>query len=181
MTDARLDGPTSEATRHRAATAREAKALAHPLRLRIIRLCTIDELTNKQLADRLEQDPGTVLYHVRQLLDTGFLEQCEVRTGPSGALEKPYRSTGRSWTLDVAKEGDEVAIAPLDALRSELIEAGSESLELLARFAFRLSPDDASDFATRLESLVEEFREREKKNPGEQVYGGLIALHRLAT
>ena len=65
--------------------------------MRILRLCGLHEQTNKQLADRLGQDPGTVLYHVRQLLSAGFLEPAEIRTGESGALEKPYRSTGRSW------------------------------------------------------------------------------------
>ncbi|MQS06019.1 helix-turn-helix domain-containing protein [Streptomyces sp. IF17] len=79
---------------------REAKALAHPLRARILRLCHQRDLTNKQLADRLERDPGTVLYHVRRLLAAGFLEQAPVRTGETGALEKPYRSTGLSWWLD---------------------------------------------------------------------------------
>ena len=29
----------------------EAKAMAHPLRLRILRMCGMQELTNKQLAD----------------------------------------------------------------------------------------------------------------------------------
>ncbi|GAB3119342.1 winged helix-turn-helix domain-containing protein [Streptomyces calidiresistens] len=86
--------------RRRPATMREAKALAHPLRARILRLCHQHDLTNKQLADRLERDPGTVLYHVRQLVAAGFLEQAPVRTGETGALEKPYRSTGLSWWLD---------------------------------------------------------------------------------
>ena len=73
----------------RQATVREAKALAHPLRVRILRQCRHRELTNKQLADRLDSSPGTVLYHVRQLVEAGLLEPAPVRTGESGALEKP--------------------------------------------------------------------------------------------
>src|SRR3979409_143879 len=84
----------------REATVREAKALAHPLRLRILRMCWQQALTNKQLADRLDRDPGTVLYHVRQLAEAGLLEQAPVRTGDSGALEKPYRPNARSRGLD---------------------------------------------------------------------------------
>ena len=64
---------------HHEASEREAKALAHPLRLRILRLCWQHELTNKQLAERLDRDPGTVLYHVRQLVAAGLLEQAPVR------------------------------------------------------------------------------------------------------
>ena len=48
--------------------------MAHPLRLRILRMCGMQELTNKQLADRLDRDPGTVLYHLRQLTAVGLLE-----------------------------------------------------------------------------------------------------------
>ena len=123
MTDAEQ---TSADEKKPAASAREIKALAHPLRLRILRLCGLHELTNKQLADRLGQDPGTMLYHVRQLLSTGFLEPAEVRTGESGALEKPYRSTGRSWNLDTAlrEAGPGGPLAPIEAFREELTEAG---------------------------------------------------------
>src|SRR5829696_8524276 len=84
----------------RPATVQEAKALAHSLRVRILRLCARHELTNKQLADRLDSSPGTVLYHVRLLVEAGLLQQAPVRTGESGALEKPYRSTRQSWWLD---------------------------------------------------------------------------------
>ena len=37
----------------REATPEEFKAMAHPLRLRILRLCLHDPLTNKEIAGRL--------------------------------------------------------------------------------------------------------------------------------
>jgi DNA-binding transcriptional ArsR family regulator len=95
----------------RPATAAEAKALAHPLRMRILRLCLDQALTNKQLAEWLGKDPGTVLHHVRTLVRTGFLVAEEVRQGEKGALEKPYRSTGKSWTLSVGDTAAEPARA----------------------------------------------------------------------
>jgi DNA-binding transcriptional ArsR family regulator len=87
----------------RPATAAEAKALAHPLRMRILRLCLDQALTNKQLAEWLGKDPGTVLHHVRTLVATGFLVAEEVRQGETGRLEKPYRSTGKSWSLSLER------------------------------------------------------------------------------
>jgi DNA-binding transcriptional ArsR family regulator len=90
-----IQGPV----RRRPATAAEAKALAHPLRMRILRLCVDRSLTNKELAEWLGKDPGTVLHHVRTLVVNGFLVPDEVRQGAKGALEKPYRATGKSWTL----------------------------------------------------------------------------------
>lgn len=165
----------------RPATAQEAKALSHPLRLRILRLCALSEFTNKQLADRLNQDPGTVLYHVRQLVSTGFLEQGEVRTGSSGALEKPYRSTGRSWSLDDSSSGTEsdAFLAPVDALREELHETGRESLTTLARFALHLSPEDAQALDRRLLEVINEYISTDHERRHLPAHGGLIVAHVL--
>src|SRR5918998_1960858 len=91
--------------RRRPATRDEARALAHPLRLRILRLCLDEALTNRELADRLRAEPATVLYHVRTLVRTGFLASEAERRGRRGAREIPYRATGKSWTLSFEPEG----------------------------------------------------------------------------
>ncbi|QDY90585.1 winged helix-turn-helix transcriptional regulator [Arthrobacter sp. UKPF54-2] len=163
-----------------AASAREIKALAHPLRLRILRLCGLHELTNKQLADRLGQDPGTMLYHVRQLLATGFLEPAAVRTGESGALEKPYRSTGRSWHLDTAlgEAGPDGPLAPVDAFREELTEAGPDALASLSRFVLHLSEGDAEDLLTRIHAVLSEYTASDRQRSEQPAYGGIFVLHR---
>jgi hypothetical protein len=62
----------------RSAAANEAKAVAHPLRPRILRMSRMQELTNKQLADKLDRDPGTVLDR-RQLVEVGLLESAPAR------------------------------------------------------------------------------------------------------
>ena len=80
------------------ATLAETRALAHPLRLRIIRLLFDRSLTNRELARALGEHPATVLHHVRTLLRTDFIAAEPERRGPRGTVEKPYRSTGRSWS-----------------------------------------------------------------------------------
>jgi DNA-binding transcriptional ArsR family regulator len=179
MTDAgqpRADG------KRPSASAKEIKALAHPLRLRILRLCRLHELTNKQLADRLGQDPGTMLYHVRQLLSTGFLEPAEVRTGVSGALEKPYRSTGRSWNLDSAlrEAGPGGPMAPIEAFREELTEAGPDALANLSRFVLHLSEADAEDLVTRIHAVLDEYTDTDRQRLDQPAYGGIFVLHRTS-
>lgn len=169
----------------RQATVHEAKALAHPLRLRILRLCGQRELTNKQLADRLDRDPGTVLYHVRQLVDAGLLEQSPVRTGDSGALEKPYRSTGRSWWLSdplgkAESERDDASLAPIEAFQDELREAGPGAVQTFARFALHLSPEDAVTLERRILAVLDEYIETEDQRLDQPVHGGILVLHRLA-
>lgn len=166
--------------KRRPATARELKALSHPLRVRIVRLCGTRELTNKQLADRLGVDPGTVLYHVRQLVDAGFLEPAAVRTGESGALEKPYRSTGRTWWLSVGAEelGGGGALAPVQAFEQELAEAGPASIASYARFALHLSPEDVAELDRRIVAVIDEFVETDADRAHLPVHGGMFVLHR---
>jgi hypothetical protein len=146
----------------RDATRDEARALANPLRLRILRLCLDEALTNKQIADRLGRDPGSTLHHVRLLVDTGFLAAGDVRHGARGALEKPYRATGKSWEVQVTDDvaGPSTHLAMVDAFREELAEAGPDELVVLSRFANVLNEESRRQFVGRLEALIEEFARR---------------------
>lgn len=159
----------------RPATADEAQALANPLRLRILRLCLDRALTNKQLAGRLGRDPGTILHHVRVLLDTGFLAPEEERRGARGAVERPYRATGKSWTLDVGDDSTG-SLAMVDAFREELAEVGPGDLHELARLGVRLTPQALAGFVAQLDRLVHELREAD--DPAGEPYGFLVAAHR---
>ena len=164
----------------RPATAEEAKALAHPLRMRILRLCLDQALTNKQLAEWLGKDPGTVLHHVRRLVDTGFLVAEEVRQGDKGALEKPYRATGKSWTLslDADLEVETTASqAMLDAFLAELAEAGPGAASGFNRLALTLNKTSREELESRVLAVLDEFVTRPADPDGEP-YGLLFAMHR---
>jgi DNA-binding CsgD family transcriptional regulator len=171
--------PAFRATARRPATPAEAKALASPLRLRILRLCLDQALTNKQLAERLGRDPGTVLHHVRTLVATGFLAPDEVRQGAKGALEKPYRSTGKSWTLsldnDVVAETSATQ-AMLEAFLAELAEAGPGAVHDFTRLALTLDDDSLEEFETRLREIFDDFAAR-PPDPGGKTYGLLFGMH----
>lgn len=159
----------------RPATRAEARALAHPLRLRILRLCLDDALTNRQLADRLGEQPATVLYHVRTLVRTGFLVAEPERRGRRGAREVPYRSTRKSWALSF--EPDEAGhLAMIDATRAELIEAGPEAVLELTRFAPRLGAERRARLERRIAELVADAASHD--DPGGQRFGLLVVLHR---
>jgi DNA-binding CsgD family transcriptional regulator len=165
----------------RPATPEEAKALAHPLRQRIVRLCGIRERTNKELADQLERDPATVLHHVRQLVATGFLEPCEERVGPSGAREKPYRSTGMSWRLELDRHPDATTVM-MDATRDELAAAGSDAVLTSARLVVRLPDDEIAALVRRIREVVEDAHDRSARleDDTHPPYGLLALVHRFA-
>jgi DNA-binding transcriptional ArsR family regulator len=167
-------------------TPAQIKAVASALRLRILRLCNDREWTNKELAERLQRDPATIHHHLRLLVDAGLIESTGVRQGPSGAYEKPYRSTGLSWQIsfgDTAYDpDDEGQLAMLRAFQDELAEAGFASLAELSRFQYHLDDDDLQAFLSRLFDLLDEYRlsDDERAERGAPSYGGLVAVHRTA-
>lgn len=156
----------------RPATDAEARALASGLRLRIIRLCADEPLTNREIADALGKNPATVLHHVRTLVDTGFLEAGEVRRGRRGAREIPYRSTGLSWSVQLPP-------GPVNPL----LEAFLEDIQGLdpehhgsIRLGLRLQREDLVDFRRRLDDLLQEYAERPRDPDGEP-WSIFVALH----
>jgi len=151
------------------------RALAHPLRLRILRLTLDEALTNKQLADRLGRDPGTVLHHVRTLVRSGFLEAAAFREGRRGAHERPYRSTGKSWQVRMLPSSGHTA-SVLDAVRDEVLEGGPEATLGLVRLGVRLRPVDIEELRARLSAIGEDFVLRD--DPAGDPVGILTLAHR---
>lgn len=142
----------------RKATDAEARALASALRLRILRLCFSEALTNKEIAARLERNPATVLHHVRTLVDTGFLQALPVRRGVRGSREVPYRATGKSWLMDI--DDRPMRHDPmLAAFLEEVAAVGEEHLQS-SRLGLRLSPEDLEEFRERLHRLLDEYARR---------------------
>ncbi|WP_086824963.1 winged helix-turn-helix domain-containing protein [Allokutzneria sp. NRRL B-24872] len=151
----------------RSATVAELKALGHPLRWRILRLCLDQALTNQQIAQRLEMSPATTLRHVRALVNTEFLEAAEVRTGARGSVERPYRATRRTrglaaLDLDAAELVQQMDLALLSAHRAELAQAGPDAGRDVARGVLRLSDESQDELRKRLADLLAEFEARDE-------------------
>jgi predicted ArsR family transcriptional regulator len=174
-----MSSPSQRPASRRAATREEAKALAHPDRLRIIRLTFDEALTNKELADRLGRNPGTTLYHLRMLVATGFVAAEQARRGARGAAELPYRSTGKSWTLDVGEPDPDVTGAMVEAFRAELLESPVDTRKA-SRLALRLTREQRAELEARLEALVEEAASWPRADDGEP-WALFVAMHERAT
>lgn len=81
------------------AAARLMKALGHPMRMRILMRLSQKVMSPNQLAQELEERLGSVSYHVRVLVEIGYLEL--VRTEPRrGAVEHFYRAQARAFLTD---------------------------------------------------------------------------------
>jgi DNA-binding transcriptional ArsR family regulator len=70
----------------------QLKALGHPLRLKVLQVLgeSGQPLTNRELAQRLNVDPGHLHFHVRMLNRAGLIERAE-----AAGREKPYRPVAK--------------------------------------------------------------------------------------
>jgi DNA-binding transcriptional ArsR family regulator len=166
-------------SRRRKATPEEVRALAHPLRLRIIRVLYDGPRSNKELATELGEDPATVLYHVRTLVRNGFLAPGGRRPGARGSIEKLYRSTGKSWRLDVdagLPQAARVRAAALEAFLAEVRAAGATAQLETTRLALVVSADRRAELNRRLTDLLDEFAMRD--DPDGEPWAIFVAQHR---
>jgi predicted ArsR family transcriptional regulator len=151
------------------ATIDELKALGHPVRWRILRLCLDRALTNKELSVELDLAPATTLRHVRALVKTKFLVAEPVRTGEHGALERPYRATARTWGMNIPPDdaglAQQVDLALLGAHRAELIAAGRDSGRGATRGVLRLRPESVKSLNQRIRDLIAEYTDEPDGEP----------------
>lgn len=151
------------------ATVEELKALGHPVRWRILRLCLNRSLTNKQLSVELDLAPATTLRHIRALVKTNFLAAEPVCTGENGALQRPYRATARTWGLTIMPDdaglGQQVDLAVLGAHRAELIAAGKDSGRGAKQGVLRLRPESVDSLRRRMQELIAEYTDEPDGEP----------------
>lgn len=162
---------TDGGTERRAATDAEAKALASSLRLRILRMCLDQPLTNAQIADRLDRPPASVLHHVRTLTATGFLRALPAERGPRGSRPVPYLATRKSWTLEAHRSGRPMIEAILESV------SGVDAADLeVSRLGLRLDAAGHAELARRLDEVLQDFAAR-PPDPGGRPFSVFLAFH----
>lgn len=170
----------SEPARRREATADEAKAVAHPLRIRILQVLRGETLTNKEIAERLGSTPGATLHHLQLLTEHGFTAAEPARAGARNAREIPYRATGKTLGLTFNPSLPESALvgpAILDSALENYRQAPEAGRMSETSVTLYLSEAQRSGFQDRLAALISEYAENQ---PGEDVqkYGFFSAMYR---
>lgn len=155
------------------------KMIADPLRWQIMELLVLDQLTIKELGEKLGLSPSKLYYHVNQLEEHGLVKVAETRI-VSGIIEKRFQAV--SSKLDINPEllsfselsGREnintILISTIDATRDDLLrslEARAFEIDhgapqqprhvLINRVLSRIPEDRAIEFKDRLAALLEEF------------------------
>ncbi|HYX89720.1 MAG TPA: helix-turn-helix domain-containing protein [Gaiellaceae bacterium] len=139
----------------------QLKALGHPLRLRVLETLgtgSEEHLTNRELAKKLDVDPGHLHFHVRMLLKAGLIELADGGHG----REKPYRAVAR--TVRVAPEllasgfTTDLRAAMLEQVQRGWEAHGPKGSFRSAQVTARISPDQALELIT---DVVEKARDLE--------------------
>lgn len=153
----------------------EAKAMASPLRLRILRIALHEPRTNKEIAEALGRNPASVLHHVRTLVDTGFLIEQPRRRGQRGSREVPYLTSGKTWYLELGEAnivgGKDLL---LETFLTEIKDLPAEQLDS-ARLGFRLKAADRERMVDRIQELLREIAALPSEPEGEpwSIYLGI--------
>lgn len=122
-------------------TVADLRALAHPLRLRMMELFAESPKTTKQVAELLDQPPTRLYHHVAALERAGLLVLTERRQN-RGAVEKWYTSVAQQIQAGVRQKTDAaraarraVAATVLEQARQELLAMpfGAKEAALLTR------------------------------------------------
>lgn len=153
------------------ASVAEMRALAHPLRLRIMESFAESPRTTKQVAELLGQPPTRLYHHVAALERAGLLRLKETRKN-RGTTEKWYEAVSRTFGAETpravrrktpaqraARRG--IAMAALEQSRQEVIAAmhhrGGEP-PLFGRLVVVASPHRIGALRRRLYEMLKDFK-----------------------
>ena len=141
--------------------AEQLKALGHPLRLRVLEMLGDDggqSLTNRELAQRLDVDPGHLHFHVKMLLRAGLIEHAEGGKG----REKPYRAVASTVRVGPELLGSrltgDLQAAMLDEVRAGFAKRDKAQFRS-AQVTGRVTADQAIELITELVEKVSELED----------------------
>jgi DNA-binding transcriptional ArsR family regulator len=174
-------------------SAEAIKALADPLRLRLLTLLMRDHdrsWTVKEIAAELDQSVTKLYHHVNVLEQAELIRDVETRL-VSGIVEHRYASGQRGLEFDDAlyrsSDTRDASLANvaylLDEARDDLVgylgsDAADPERVMIARARLHLTPDEADELRATIDELVERFRRTRSKQrrtvPATEV---LIVMH----
>ena len=155
------------------------RAVSDPLRVQIVELLIAENLTVKQVAEKLGLAPSKLYYHFATLEKLGLIEVAETRM-VANMVEKVYQSRADVLAVDpalfkFAREGENepfnMAInSVIDATREDIIrslqarqfqlEQGAQEQPrrfIINRIVSRVPEERVGEFQKRLVTLLQEF------------------------
>lgn len=155
------------------------RALAHPLRLRLLSLLTGAAMSAAEVARELDLGHAAVSYHLRQLLAAGLVEVAEERSN-RGGRERLYRPTpATSPPEGETVEGRQLLTAALaEELRRRAAEADLSAPSTFADAELWVSPDVLVEVRDRVREALTLLHEsaRPPRSEGTRKVNATVAL-----
>ena len=145
--------------------AEQLKALGHPLRLRVLEMLGGEggePLTNRELAQRLDVDPGHLHFHVKMLLRAGLIERAEGGKG----REKPYRAVASTVRVGPELLGSRLTGDIQAAMLGEVQTAFGQrekSLFRSAQVTARVTPEQGLELITELVEKAQDLEDSSRE------------------
>ncbi|GAA2839545.1 ArsR/SmtB family transcription factor [Crossiella cryophila] len=149
-------------------TPAQFKAMAHPLRQRLLFALGQTPATISQLAGSLSVAKGSVAHHLKVLREAGMVRIGETRQ-VRGGTEQYYQRAARRFEVPDGLAGPTTAL--LHAVAEEVV--GSPDPMLTVRH-LRLTAEQAAEFRGRLQGLVDSLSDA---GDGETGYGVLVTMY----
>ena len=160
-------------------TGREVRALAHPLRLRIIESLREEPATASILARRLNESSGATSYHLRELARHGFIEEDRER---GTARERWWRRRERILLVAPKVGVEPETDAAYARLQSIFLERDAAALErwvridpsprwqqatMIGNWSVHATPEEVEELTEKVVALVDELRRTAREAPAE--------------
>jgi DNA-binding transcriptional ArsR family regulator len=159
------------------------RALAHPVRLRMLGLLRADgPSTATRLAERLGLNSGATSYHLRQLARHGFVVEDSDR---GNSRDRWWRAAHRSThtrddTPDPAtRDATDAFVQAAAVIWTEQLQRAMEERSMLTRewrratthsdWVLDLTPERAAELRDRLQSVIGEYADAEPTDGAAQV------------
>lgn len=154
--------------RREIAEAGALRALAHPLRWRLLReLVVHGPATATALAERVDESPSNCSWHLRQLAKHGFVEEAEGGTGRqrpwrfvlqatsvAEAGDDPETAHAREALLDFLRQRDLQELRAWEATQHREPSAWREAAVVADAYYVWLSAEELAAFTTALTELI---------------------------
>ncbi|HWA83307.1 MAG TPA: winged helix-turn-helix domain-containing protein [Fimbriimonadaceae bacterium] len=170
----------------------QVKAMADPIRMRILHELAREPMTAMQLARVLNEKTTKIYHHVEALEHAGLIVLAETRQN-RGFVEKRYRAIADDFVVDsgllAVTEGPgkftgEYEQLFLSALEASLLEArrsiAAGAMQAGKRLIYRLSLAGGEEEIQAVVGRISELAESLRPEAGSPAYALTIALHPVA-
>ena len=138
------------------ASQRKLRALSHPVRLRILSMVTGTAMSSAELARELDMNHAAVSFHVRKLVDAGYLELAETRS-VHGGHERRYRQRAAGMPQWQQEDPRLTVRAVSDEVARRASETAPTAWRLFGDAELWVDPAVWEDVVTRMATAMEDL------------------------